>query len=162
MMTFDELRSKFPRLIPERFGFLCEIGWIGILDRYFEVVDREMPMDAVYKIVQIKEKMGVLSIYDSSYGETASSVRAVTAANRIARARSLHTCETCGQRGRLRCRRGYWTVTCDDHSIRDGMLAIPVEPEPRDYRETDDWWRWEVYDPDLDAFVPSEAPDWAR
>lgn len=162
MMTFDKLRSKYPRLLRPTFRFMCHEGWIAILDRYFEVVDREMPMDAVYKIVGIKEKMGVLSIYDSSYGETLESVRAVTEANRIARARSLHTCGCCGKRGRLRNRRGYWTVTCDDHAIQDGTLAIAEEPEPRDYRETDEWWGWEVYDPDVDAFVPSEAPDWAR
>lgn len=160
MMTFDELRAKYPRLLRPTFHFMCHEGWIPILDAYFAVVDHVMPEAAVYEIGQIKEKLGTLRIYDSSYGETWASVRAVTEAHRLAEARSLHTCEYCGQRGRLRKRRGYLTVTCDDHALQDGVLAIQEEPEPRDYRQTADGW--EVYDPDVDAFVPSEAPDWAR
>ncbi|RVG70869.1 hypothetical protein [Sinorhizobium meliloti] len=159
MEIWDDLKAKYPRLIPSTFGFQCHEGWIGILDAYFEVVDREMPLDAVYEVRQIKEKLGTLRIYDSSYGETLSSVSAVTDAHRLAEARSLHTCEYCGRRGRFRKRRGYLTVTCDDHAYQNGALAIPEEPEPRDYRQTADGWV--VYDPDVDAFVPAEPPEWA-
>ncbi|WCK24554.1 hypothetical protein [Agrobacterium pusense] len=159
MKTWEDLKAKYPRLIPPHFGFQCEIGWIGILDAYFEVIDREMPQDAVYEIRQIKEKLGSLRIYDSSYGETLSSVKAVTDAHRLAEARSLHTCEYCGRRGRFRRRRGYLTVTCDDHAFQNGALAIPEEPEPREYRQTPDGWV--VYDPDADAFVETEPPEWA-
>lgn len=157
-MTFDDLRQKYPRLHLERVGFQCEEGWASILDRYFEVVDREMPEGAAYKIGQIKEKLGTLRIYDSSYGENWASVPAVTEAHRLAEARSLHACECCGKRGRFRKRRGYLTVTCDEHAFRNGALAIPEEPEPRDYRQTA--YGWEVYDPEADAFIASEAPDW--
>jgi hypothetical protein len=160
MMTFDDLKEKYPRLIPTRFGFQCEVGWISILDHYFEVVDRELPDGAVYQIGQIKEKLGSLRIYDSSYGDAWASVPAINDAHRLAEARSLHTCEYCGQRGRLRKRGGYLTVTCDDHAYQDGALAVAEDPEPRDYRQTADGWI--VYDPDVDAFVKSEAPEWAR
>ncbi|MEY9831063.1 hypothetical protein ABIA25_002878 [Sinorhizobium fredii] len=159
MKTFEELKAKYPRLIPRRFGFQCEIGWIGILDAYFEIVDRELPEGSDYKLRQVKEKLGSLRIYDSSYGEPLLSVRAVADAHALAEARSLHTCEYCGQRGRFRKRRGYLTVTCDDHAFMNGAMAIPEVPEPRDYRQTADGWV--VYDPDLDAFVPSEPPEWA-
>lgn len=160
MMTYDEIKTKYPRLNLKRVGFQCEAGWASILDAYFAVVDHVMPEDAVYQVGQIKEKLGTLRIYDSSYGETLSSVKAVTEAHRLAEARSLHTCEYCGQRGRLRNRRGYWTVTCDDHAFQHGAMAIPEDPEPRDYRQTSDGWI--VYDPDADAFVESEAPEWAQ
>lgn len=160
MKTWDELKAKYPRLIPAKFGFQCEIGWLWILDRYFEVVDREMPESATYDLRQVKEKLGSLRIYDSSHGETLSSVRAVTDAHALAEARSLHTCEYCGRRGRFRKRRGYLTVTCDDDAYQNGAMAIPEEPEPRDYRQTSDGWI--VYDPDADAFVESEPPEWAR
>jgi hypothetical protein len=158
MTTYEELKAKYPRLIPTSFGFQCESGWLDILDRYFEVVDRELPTDAVYEVRQIKEKLGTLRIYDSSYGETVGSVRAITDAHALAEARSLHTCEYCGRRGQFRKRRGYLTVTCDDHAFANGALAIPVEPEPQYHRREGDGWV--VYDPDVDAFVESEEPKW--
>jgi len=159
MRTWEDLKAKYPRLLRPDFGFQCEIGWIGILDNYFAVIDREMPPGAVYEVRQIKEKLGTLRIYDSSYGETLSSVRAVTEVHRLAEARSLHTCEYCGRRGRFRRRRSYMTVTCEDHATQHGVYAVREDPEPRDYRQTADGWI--VYDPDVDEFVPSEAPEWA-
>jgi hypothetical protein len=158
MKTFDNLKAKYPRLIPERFGFQCDVGWLSILDRYFAVVDRALPVGSVYELRQVKEKLGTLRIYDSSYDEPLSSIHVIREAHALATARSLHTCEVCGKRGRFGRRRGYLTVTCDEHAARDGVLAVPDEPEPRDYRQTADGW--EVYDPDLDKFVVSEPPEW--
>lgn len=159
MMTFDDLRAKYPRLLRPETHFMCHEGWAAILDRYFAVVDTAMPDGETYRIGQIKEKMGTIRIYDSVYGDAWASVAAVTEAYRLAEARSLHTCEYCGQRGRLRKRRAYLTVTCDDHAYQNDALAVPEEPEPQYYVQTADGW--EVYDPDVDAFVPSEPPEWA-
>lgn len=158
-MTFDDLRARYPRLLRPTFHFSCHEGWAGILDAYFAVVDREMPQDAIYEIGQIKEKLGTLRIYDSSYGETWASVRAVTEAHRLAETRSYFTCEYCGRPGIWSSRRGYLTTVCDDHAIVDGHRAEPVESEPYTYRDKSGIWH--RYDPDLDAFVPSEAPDWS-
>lgn len=127
MKSWDDLKAKYPHLIPARFGFQCEIGWIDILDKYFEVVNREMPPTATYEIGQIKEKLGSLRIYDSSYGETLSSVRAVTDAHALAEARSFYTCEYCGKHGVWSNRRGYLTTVCEDHAVRDGYRAEPCE-----------------------------------
>ncbi|CUW87569.1 hypothetical protein [Agrobacterium genomosp. 2] len=157
-MTFDDLRAKYPRLLRPSTHFMCHEGWVRILDRYFEVVDGVMPDGETYDIGQIKEKMGTIRIYDSVYGDAWASVPAVTEAHRLAEARSLHTCEYCGQRGRLRKRRAYLTVTCDDHAFQNDALAIPEEPEPRYHVQTAGGW--EVYDPDADAFVESVPPDW--
>ncbi|CDN95394.1 MULTISPECIES: hypothetical protein [Rhizobium/Agrobacterium group] len=159
MKTWDDLKAKYHDLLPAHLGIQCETGWYDILDRYFEVIQREMPDGAVYEVGQIKEKMGTLRIYDSSYGETLSSVETVTEAHQLAEARSLHTCEYCGRRGRFRRRRSYLTVTCEEHATQHGFYAIPEDPEPRDYRQTADGWI--VYDPDVDAFINTEPPEWA-
>jgi hypothetical protein len=159
-MTFEDLKAKYSDLLPADIGFQCERGWVGILDQYFAIVEREMPADDVYQVAQIKEKLGTLRIYDSSYSETLSSVVAVTEAHALAEARSLHTCGYCGARGRFRRRRGYLTVTCEEHAIQNGAYAMPDEPEPRDYRQTQDGWI--VYDPDTDEFVETEKPEWAE
>jgi hypothetical protein len=151
--------AKYPRLLRPDFHFMCHEGWAGILDDYFAVVDEVMPEGEVFRIGQIKEKLGTLRIYDSAYGDVWASVPAITEAHRLAEARSLHTCEYCGQRGRFRRRRGYLTVTCDEHAFQNDAMAIPEKPEPRDYRQTADGW--EVYDPDVNAFATSEAPDWS-
>lgn len=93
--TWDDLRSRYPRLIPEKFGFECELGWLRILDGYFAVIDREMPVSATYELRQVKEKLGTLRIHDASYSETLSSVTAIIDAHRLAEARSLHICDYC-------------------------------------------------------------------
>lgn len=62
MKTFDELRTKYAHLIRPGFFIECHEGWIGILDRYFEVLDRELPEGVVYEIHQVKEKLGSLRI----------------------------------------------------------------------------------------------------
>ncbi len=158
MMTFDELRAKYPRLGLGDVGFQCEQGWAKILDRYFEVVDREMPKDAVYELRQVKEKLGTLRIYDSSYGETWASVKAVTEAHRLAEARSYHVCEYCGQSGVWSSRRGYLTTVCENHAVVDGYRAEPVESDTYAYR--DESGVWHKYALDLDAFIESEPPKW--
>lgn len=160
MKTFDELKAKYPGLLRPGFMIECHEGWIGILDRYFAVMDREMPQDAVYEVRQIKEKLGTLRIYDSSYGETLSSVRAVTDAHALAEARSYYTCEYCGKRGVWSNRRGYLTTVCEDHAVRDGIRAEPYADSDYTYRAADGNWR--RYDPDLDALIEVEAPDWSR
>ena len=157
MKDWDDLRSKYPRLLRPNFGFECEIGWIDVLDAYFAVVDREMPEGAVYELRQVKEKLGSLRIYD--YGPATDNPR-VQAAHRLAEARSYHVCEYCGQPGIWSSRRGYLTTVCEDHAVDDGYRAEPCEAGPYTYHdENGDWW---VYDTDADALVKSEAPDWAR
>jgi len=161
MKTWKDLKLKYPRLLRPGFLFECHEGWIGILDDYLAVIDSEMPQDAVYELRQVKEKLGTLRIYDSSYGETLSSVKAVTDAHALAEARSYYTCERCGKRGVWSNRRGYLTTVCEDHAVRDGCRAEPMEDGDYsyEYRETNGIWR--RYDPDLDAFVEVEAPDWS-
>lgn len=160
MKTFKELKAKYPRLIRPGFLFECHEGWVSILDNYFAVIDRAMPQDGVYELRQVKEKLGSMRIYNSSYGETLSSVRAVTEAHALAEARSFYTCEYCGKRGVWSNRRGYLTTVCEDHAVVDGYRAEPYADSDYTYRETDGVWR--RYDPDTDEMIEVEAPDWAR
>jgi hypothetical protein len=160
MKTFDELRTKYAHLIRPGFFIECHEGWIGILDRYFAVIDRELPEGVVYEIRQVKEKLGSLRIYDSSYFEPLSTVRAVTDAHRLAEARSYHTCEYCGRPGVWSNRRGYLTTVCEDHAVRDGYRSEPCEAEPTAFRdERGLWW---TYDVETDGMIETEAPEWAR
>ncbi|TBE45416.1 hypothetical protein ELH02_14070 [Rhizobium ruizarguesonis] len=160
MKTWNELKAKYPRLLRTGFFFECHEGWVGILDDYFVVIDRELPSEATYELRQVKEKLGFLRIYDSSYGEPLSSVRAVTYARALAEARSYHTCEYCGRPGVWSSRRGYLSTVCDDHAVRDGYRAEPCEAEPYTYRDENRiWW---TYDVEVDALVETEAPDWSR
>ncbi|MBY5462104.1 hypothetical protein [Rhizobium leguminosarum] len=160
MKSWADLKAKYPLLLRPGFLFECHEGWIGILDAYFAVIDRELPLTATYEIRQIKEKLGTLRIYDSSYGTPLSSVKAVTDAHALAEARSYYTCEYCGKRGVWSNRRGYLTTVCEEHAVRDGMRAEPYADSDYTYRAADGVWR--RYDPDLDAFIEVEAPDWSR
>ncbi len=156
MKSYAELKAKYPRLLTGA-SFECNEGWIRILDEYFAVVDREMPADATYELRQIKEKLGSLRIYD--YG-LATDNAAIQEAHRLAEARSYHVCEYCGQPGIWSSRRGYLTTVCEDHAVVDGYRAEPCEAGPYTYHDGNgNWW---VYDPDADAFVPSEPPTWSR
>ncbi|WP_141322223.1 hypothetical protein [Sinorhizobium fredii] len=152
------MKAKYPRLIPRRFGFQCEIGWIGILDAYFEVVDRELPEGSDYQLRQVKEKLGSLRIYD--HGNATSASVPIREAHDLAEARSFYTCEYCGLPGRWSNRRGYLTTVCEDHAVRDGYRAEPCEDGDYVFREANGTWR--RYDPEADTFVESVAPDWAR
>lgn len=158
MKTWADLKAKYPRLIPERFGFQCEIGWLSILDRYFAVIDRELPRGVDYPLRQVKEKLGGLRVYDHCAATSGSTP--IREAHALAEARSFHTCEYCGRPGIWSDRRGYLTTVCEDHSVRDGYRAEPCEDGDYVFRETDGIWR--RYDPTLDAFVETEAPEWAR
>jgi hypothetical protein len=157
-MIFGELREKYHRLIEPEFIFEHEPGWIGLLDEYFSVVEKVLPASSIFHLRQVKEKLGTLRIY-THISDDAGDTSAIHEAYRLASARSHYVCEYCGRPGVLRNRRGYYTTTCDEHAVRDGVEAIPVEPAP-DIR-VGSGGVWRRYDPDLDAFVDAEETDWS-
>ncbi len=73
-MTFDDLRARYPDCCGRPSIFRVTKGGQESLNAYFSVVDREMPDGETYKIGQIKEKLGTLRIYDSSYDAAWASV----------------------------------------------------------------------------------------
>jgi hypothetical protein len=159
MMTLDELKAKYPRLL-RRVWFEHRGGWADILDAYYAVVDHVLPPTGLYEVRQIKEKMGALRIYDHVSGADLDAVKAIADARELAEARSYYACEWCGMPGVLRNRQGYYTTTCDDHAVYEGRMAVPLDPPAEVHIGTNGGKRWKRYDPDLDMFVPSEAPKW--
>lgn len=158
MKTFDELKAKYPRLL-HRVWFEHREGWVDILDAFFVVVDHVLPTDGTYTVRQIKEKMGTLRIYDRVEGVSGTGAGILADARELAEARSYYACEWCGQPGVLRNREGYYCVTCDEHALYEGRMAVPLDP-PADLH-IGSKGAWKRYDPDLDAFVKTEAPDWS-
>jgi len=149
------MRAKYPRLIPEIFGFACEDGWLGLLDDFFAVVDRELAAGGVFKLRQVKEKMGGLRLYFDLDEMSPEAEVAIQDASNRAEARSFEICEECGQRGRLSNRKGYFTTVCAFHADIGEIKAVPVQREPFMIGSKDGWQR---YDFDLDAFVEAEPP----
>ncbi len=158
-MTLDELKAKYPRLLKKAW-FEHREGWTDILDAYYAVVDHVLPPTASYELLQVKEKMGTLRIYDRVSGASPDAVKAIADARELAEARSYYACEWCGQPAVLRNRQGYYTTTCDEHALYEGRMAIPLDPPAVLYIGAKGGESWRRYDPDLDCFVASEAPEW--
>ncbi|ANL12011.1 MULTISPECIES: hypothetical protein [unclassified Rhizobium] len=154
MMDTSALKSKYPRLVDDPY-FECKEGWAGLLDDFLSVVDRVLPADREFRLLQVKEKMGGLRIYYSAVpSEAAEEIRN---AERRAEMRSEHICETCGKRGRMSNSDGYWFVACEEHLVDDkGRAAVPSEGFTRYGTPSGGWQR---YDFDLDALVPCDPPE---
>ena len=99
------------------FGCECGDGWYNILSYALEKISKlayeyipeeclEMPS---FKIVQIKEKYGTLSIYMSQ--ETSEMDQII----RLAETASSVTCEECGKSGQLRDKNHWYYTSCEDH-----------------------------------------------
>ncbi len=158
-MDASALRAKYPRLLPDLFGFECNAGWSDLLDDFFAVVDRVLPADATFRLQQVKEKFGGLRIYYHIDAVVPPEVhKEIAEADLRAEARSEHICETCGKRGRMSNRGGYYTTVCEEHAEVDGRKAIPMEPEGSCRVGSKDAG-WRRYDFDSDMFVPCDPPE---
>lgn len=144
---FAKLIRKHPRLSrPLLHGWEIEVGWIGLVDQYFDVVDRVVPDDVDFDVVQIKEKFGGLRLYcrpvrpqiktempgnDDIISPQSRKLEPweteLQMAKILAEQRSYYTCERCGQPGRLRVRNGYYFTACDVHATKDGQIADVVD-----------------------------------
>lgn len=147
---FAKLMSKHSRLAVPRIDGWGRIGfgWVSIIDRFFDVIDRIVPEDVEFEVTQIKEKFGGLRLNcrpareeeptsffarDAetsslrSEGGTSSPVtdweNELRMARILAEQRSFYTCEKCGRPGRLRHTSVLFTA-CDEHAINaDGKVA---------------------------------------
>lgn len=150
---FAKLIRKHPRLSrPKLHGWEIDVGWVGLVDQYFDVVDRVVPDDIGFDVVQIKEKFGGLRLYcrPVRQGEDAPTFFALDEistglsirlqprrqeewekelqmAKVLAEQRSYYTCERCGDIGRLRVRDGFYFTACDAHATQDGQIADVVD-----------------------------------
>ncbi len=84
-------------------------------------------------------------------------LEAISAAEELAEARAMHTCEVCGEPGLLR--RGSWMQTlCDEHAIG----APQTKPRARIegvYRRKAGDGSWYMYDLETDRMVPCDPPE---
>ena len=159
-MDASVLRAKYPRLIPERFGFEFheDGGWLGLLDDFFAVVDRVLPTDVPFQLLQVKEKFGGLRIYYHIDGVVPDAVsNEIRDALVRADARSEHTCEVCGKRGSPHRLGTYILTVCEEHAEVNGRVAIPETGRTSIIRTNSTGFQ--RYDFDMDAFVPCDPPE---
>lgn len=171
------LVHDLPRLFPDarmirtsRGPALSCSGWPDVPDGWRSVVETACRrLDAVVAdepgaelvALDMKEKYGTLRVTISGLGLGADAEELVTLAIDLAEARSAHVCDTCGRRGRLSVRGGWYATRCGEHAegyepVRarhDGLEVTTtfVDGEPlRSARR---------YDPITDKFVPAPLPD---
>ncbi|NEI24124.1 hypothetical protein GUK30_32785 [Rhizobium leguminosarum] len=154
MMDTSALKAKYPRLVHDP-AFECKAGWTGLLDDFLAVVDRVLPADRKFRLLQVKEKLGGLRIHYSAVPKEAS--EEIHIAERRAEMRSEHICETWGRRGRMGNLDGYWFVACEEHRVdENGRVAVQREGYTRYGMPSVGWQR---YDFDLDDLVPCNPPE---
>lgn len=154
----ENLASRFPWLKDQKFtwGWECGVGWEQILTDFLTVVDRECPNGKGFRIRQVKEKLGTVRFYYQLNGVEGDAANRIHEAETLLDARSLHTCETCGKRGRLRNAGGYIFVACDEHAVVKGRKTRTYEPEGVFQFSGPSGSGW--YDPETDRIVPGEPP----
>jgi uncharacterized protein with HEPN domain len=96
-----------------RHGFECGPGWFRIIDR----LAAKLVLDPNLRVGQMKEEMGLLTVYFEASELAHSAIEAVTDVALVeAREQSRVTCEQCGQTGRF-ANRGHVqyqaSVRCD-------------------------------------------------
>ena len=96
-------------------GFEHDDGWFDLLWRLCEdleplVAEFEQETGSQFEVLQVKEKFGSLRFYVNCRKEGAIRLRIGAAAQE-----SFHTCEVCGQPGKLREERLIKTL-CDEHA----------------------------------------------
>lgn len=96
-------------------GFTHDDGWFDILWRLCEdleplIAKFEQESGSQFEVLQVKEKFGGLRFYVNCRQNEAISQRIGIAADE-----SFHTCEICGQPGKLR-EDGLIKTLCDEHN----------------------------------------------
>ena len=98
-----------------RWGIECHPGWRQIVERLLDGLETAIatqPADRreQFRIVQLKEKFGLLTVYLA--GTPTPDMSAVI---QEAREASRVTCEVCAEPGRFDKRRGWFAVRCAAH-----------------------------------------------
>jgi len=100
------------------FGFQHDDGWFGIVWRLCEhleplVAEMEQAGGGEFEVLQVKEKFGGLRIHVKHAND------AIRQRIEVAIQESFHTCEICGQPGKLR-ENGWIKTLCDAHASARG------------------------------------------
>lgn len=122
----EKLVSNFPKIFKDRYspmdttlmcwGFECGDGWYDLLDRlcfiiqdHLDWVNRTEEKVPQVVAVQVKEKFGGLRFYYDGGDEH------IGGMVRMAESMSYVTCETCGERGKVRGG-GWFYTACELHT----------------------------------------------
>ncbi|MEW6451370.1 MAG: hypothetical protein AB1490_12005 [Pseudomonadota bacterium] len=165
---WDKLMRRYARFFSPGGSPSIEEGWADLLDRALRRIESAMAnesTEAVFRIVQTKEKFGTIRIYYEAKSLSAAAQKAIEEAIALAEARSACTCEVCGNEGRLHDCAGWYTTRCPRHADGD---PVPVGPGRENVRIVRTFHPGGIridscrrYDRERDAFVDAPLPcDW--
>jgi hypothetical protein len=101
----------------------CNEGWRDLLERACVRIEAALAADETMLISQIKEKFASLRLYwhGEVSSETAAKIREAIA---LAEARSVCTCEECGEGGQLYRHGGIYMTRCAAHAKGQPVAAV--------------------------------------
>jgi hypothetical protein len=136
---YERIRAKHPDLVTT--GFSCWLGWLPILERFFDEVAAALAdADGVrFELWQVKEKFAGLRVYyvahlpkphvilDTRAVRADDARRKIDEAYERASKEAARTCEVCGKPGVLRQASGVFMTRCDEHA--DGGEPVRRDPD---------------------------------
>ncbi len=136
----DKLVADFPKIFRDRnktadltcmaWGFECGDGWYNLIHDLCETIQNRIDSSSIHfpQIIagQVKEKFGSLRFYYSlDYGKLTEEEKdevgyyhenEIEGMISFAEHLSAHICETCGARGEIRYKQGWYYCACEKHS----------------------------------------------
>jgi len=120
--TYGTLLFRTDASAQEVFGFECMDGWADFIEGSLRLIQRYAELEkSDVKITQVKEKFGLLRIYQSGGGENVCQVLD------ICELASGCVCELCGKAGKLIMLDGWMLTRCDLHG--HGSHMEQIEPQ---------------------------------
>ena len=121
-MSEEELIEKHKDILDLRggYGMNCWEGWYGVIDDMLATISNSVRVRKTgnIKVVQIKEKFGMLRVYTDPYDVYTQGI--IDMAETV----SKHTCERCGKPGELWSVGWSKTLCLDHYSARKLELAV--------------------------------------
>ena len=128
-MSEEELIEKHKDILDLRggYGMNCWEGWYGVIDDMLATISNSVRVRKTgnIKVVQIKEKFGMLRVYTDPYDVYTQGI--IDMAETV----SKHTCERCGKPGELWSVGWSKTLCLDHYSARKLELAVKKKNETR-------------------------------
>ncbi|MBP2445148.1 hypothetical protein [Rhizobium leguminosarum] len=154
MMTAEDLYARYPEVLYPDDLRDVPVGWLGIVDKYLQVVAPVMK-DTGFEVVTAKEYGGGLDwTWTSALGAMTAERHGITLQqDLLLELRSYHTCSTCGRHG-FGWAWGRKIVTaCEEHGIGERI----VDRKPLMRRTPHGVVRYDVAVDQLVAVDPEEV-----
>ncbi|MFJ2712272.1 antitoxin Xre/MbcA/ParS toxin-binding domain-containing protein [Pseudomonas sp. NPDC087346] len=111
----------------EIFGFECMDGWSDLIEGSLQLIQRYVGLASDVKITQVKEKFGLLRIYQRGGEEKVCQVLD------ICELVSSCVCELCGKSGNLTMSDGWILARCDKHGDSSHMELVESQSADERY-----------------------------